>query len=218
MERCQLIEQQGFEVRKFWECEVESMIQKNREMKEIMESIPDTSPYISPRDAFFGGRVAPLSLKCDLTEIPGAAEHFSIYYYDIVSLYPSVNFHSSYPIGHPSAIHVENKPVEWRSPNDYSWKGLLKVFVVPPRETLLIPVLPLKIGHKLTFPLCRSCAMNAEKNFALRLSYSFNRLEGGNLERCFHHKEKDRGFITTTTNVELDEALKRGYVVKYFYT
>jgi len=214
MERCRQIEEQGFEVRKFWECEVEAMMCGNREMKEFMDSIPDTSTIISPREAFMGGRVAPLSLKCDLTEIPGALDHFQLNYYDIVSLYPSVNFYSQYPIGHPKVI-VENVAVQWRSPSDYDWRGLLKVFVVPPRELLLLPVLALRIGQKLIFPLCRTCAEHAEKNIAWRLSYSFT---SSNPERCSHHREEERGFVTTTTHVELDLALKHGYIVTHFYT
>ena len=78
-------------------------------------------------------------------------------------------FPFEYPIGHPE-ITVFDHDVEWRHPNDHTFKGLLKVclhayqqfifmpvqvFVVPPSATLYLAVLTIKIGEKLMFPLCR---------------------------------------------------------------
>lgn len=33
-----------------------------------------------------------------------------------------------------------------------------------------------------------------------------------------NHSEEERGFVTTTTEIELNLALDRGYVVKHVYT
>ena len=86
-----MIEQQGFEVRKYWECEIDEQLKNDREMKLFFDLLPGTSCVIDLREAFMGGRVGPFSLKCDLTEYPGALEKYNIYHYDIVSLYPYTN-------------------------------------------------------------------------------------------------------------------------------
>ena len=92
MDRCRVIESQGFEVRQWWECEVEAMLKSDPEMRAFFAEIEDNSTLINLRDTFHGGRVGPMSLKCDLTEIPGALDLYTIRYFDIVSLYPSANF------------------------------------------------------------------------------------------------------------------------------
>jgi len=46
---------------------------------------------------YLGGRTGPLSLKCNL-EGDGENE-YEISCYDVVSLYPAVNFYAFYPIG-----------------------------------------------------------------------------------------------------------------------
>lgn len=92
MERCRLIEANGLEVRKWWECEVEAMLKDNPEMRKFFASIEDNSKFLRVKESFHGGRVGPLSLKCDLTEIPGALDFYTIRYFDVVSLYPYTNF------------------------------------------------------------------------------------------------------------------------------
>ena len=92
LQQSYLIELQGFEVRNFWECEVEAMLQKDKEMRNFYSTIENTSVVLNLRDAFSGGRVGPFSLKCDLTETPGALEKYHIKYFDIVSLYPFTNY------------------------------------------------------------------------------------------------------------------------------
>lgn len=151
-ERCRWIEAQGFVVKQFWECEVEQMLSQNPEMRAFYVTVQDTSPVIRLRDAFLGGRVQPFTLKCDLIDYDqrtgetDAQDFFTIRYYDIVSLYRKlllpplpplnlwhhflayVNFTFEYPIGHPE-ITVFDHDVEWRHPNDHTFKGLLKVEV-----------------------------------------------------------------------------------------
>ena len=92
MERCRLIETQGFEVRQWWECEVEAMLKSDPKMRSFYDEIEDNSTIINLRGTFHGGRVGPMALKCDLSEIPGAQDLYTIRFFDIVSLYPSANF------------------------------------------------------------------------------------------------------------------------------
>lgn len=75
--------------------------------------------------------------------------------------------------------------------------------VLPP-EKLFLPVLPFKVDERLLFPLCRTCAIEFKKE-------CFN----SNL-KCLHTDEK-RCFITTTTHIELENALKNGYIVDRVY-
>jgi len=84
--RKRLIEQEGLEVKIFWECDVHRMLEEDVEMRIFFDSIRDTSNFIFPRDAFFGGRTGPLSLRCDLEEMAGGLEQLEISYFDIVSL------------------------------------------------------------------------------------------------------------------------------------
>ena len=73
-----------------------------------------------------------------------------IRYVDVTSLYPWVNKNCTYPIGHPQII---------TQPDDqsiHSYFGLALVDILPPAR-LFHPVLPVRSGQKLTFPLCRSC-------------------------------------------------------------
>ena len=92
MEKCRLLEANGFEVRKWWECEVEALLKENSEMQSFFATIEDNSTFLRLREAFYGGRVGPSSLKCDLSEIDGALNLYEIRYFDIVSLYPYTNF------------------------------------------------------------------------------------------------------------------------------
>ena len=92
MERCRQIENKGIEVRMFWECEVELLLKNDREMKLFYAQIQDNSTVIDLRETFSGGRVGPFTLKCDLSEIPGALDYYTIRCFDIVSLYPATNY------------------------------------------------------------------------------------------------------------------------------
>lgn len=92
------------------ECRVLKRLKTNPEMAEFFAQQHDGGPLF-PRDAFQvesiililnarkkGGRTAPLALKCDLEQM-GLEEEYEIMDFDVVSLYPSVNFKASYPIG-----------------------------------------------------------------------------------------------------------------------
>nr|CAD2206422.1 unnamed protein product [Meloidogyne enterolobii] len=107
-----------------------------------------------------------------------------------------------YPIGHPE-VHILNKDIKWIQPSDNTYElALLKVFVIPPRS-IDIPVLPMKIGdddERLLFPLCSTCARehphgDVNENYTCK------------------HSDQQRGWVSTCTSIELNEALKEGYVV-----
>uniref|UniRef100_A0A914NNC5 Uncharacterized protein n=1 Tax=Meloidogyne incognita TaxID=6306 RepID=A0A914NNC5_MELIC len=51
-----------------------------------------------------------------------------------------------------------NKNVNWKSGDQIPFKGILKVFLVPP-SYLNVPVIPVKFDERLLFPLCRKCAL-----------------------------------------------------------
>uniref|UniRef100_A0A914N3Z1 DNA-directed DNA polymerase n=1 Tax=Meloidogyne incognita TaxID=6306 RepID=A0A914N3Z1_MELIC len=155
----------------------------------------DNGP-IDIRSAFFGGRTGPLKLF----HKTGAGQKIS--YYDVTSLYPFINMTTRYPTGHPD-VHILNNDVKWTQPSDNTFElALLKVFVIPPRS-IDIPVLPMKIGdddERLLFPLCSTCAKE-NPNGDVNENYSCK------------HSDQQRGWVSTCTSIELNEALKEGYVV-----
>jgi len=133
-----------------------------------------------------------------------------IHYFDITSLYPSVNacFNNrgeTYPIGMPKKITNFNYPLNQLT-EKYIEKhkdlfGYVKCKVLPPQD-LYIPVLPIKIerdsAYKLMFPLCRHCAIIEEKG------------------DCIHTVE-ERALIGTWTTLELNKALEKGYKLLCIY-
>ena len=70
-----------------WECAVDEQLRSNRTMKEFFKnSTQIVGRKLDPRDGFYGGRT---QAYCLHAEADAATE---IAYFDIVSLYPSVNF------------------------------------------------------------------------------------------------------------------------------
>ena len=69
---------------------------------------------------------------------------------DIVSLYPAVNKHDAYPIGHPEIIVGP----DFKDAKEYF--GIIKCVVkAPPQDTF--PVLPTTCNGKLVFTLSEVC-------------------------------------------------------------
>lgn len=179
----------------FWTCEIDKMLEEDKEMAKCFEEYLDRGP-IDLRKGFYGGRTAPRKLYHKLQ--PGQ----KISYLDFNSLYPDTNFRTEYPIGIPKVL-VINKNVNWTHPSQIP-PGLsfLKVFVVPPRKNI-IPVLPTKLNEKdarLLFPLCIKCAAENPK---------------GNVDANYscQHSDNERGWVSLCTSIELAEALEQGYVV-----
>ena len=144
------------------------------------------TPPLQPRDAFFGGRTGAVALHHQA----GPGE--KIFYVDVTSLYPWVNKTARYPLKHPK-IYYE--------PDDQdldSYFGIALVTILPPRG-LYHPVLPVRHGDKLTFPLCMACVREEQVKPLFERS-----------ARC-NHTDQQRQLRGTWCTPEIEEAKKRGY-------
>ena len=154
-----------------------------------------------------------------------------IYYYDFTSLYPFVNYTTTYPLGHPTR-QFHNEKVDWKCSADVKkfFKTLelppmlFKCFLVPGKETdgTLVPVLPAKFDDdgRLLFPLCMPCAVSYDHKEdededdyeALLRKPKRHNIKEDHYE-C-KHSDQERGWVGTYTQLELLEALDRGYKVE----
>jgi hypothetical protein len=129
-----------------WESEWDTMLKRNIQLRDFIETQHITGP-LDPRDAFFGGRTNASRLYYKQPD----DESSKVYYVDFCSLYPSVNKYCEYPLGHPEIIINPPSGID-------HYFGLAKCTVLPPR-TLFHPVLPYRHPDgKLMFPLCIKCA------------------------------------------------------------
>ena len=178
----------GYTVIEQWECEWDKLVDTNSEVQCFLASMELVQP-LEPRDAFFGGRTGAVSLHT----VAGEGEE--IRYVDITSLYPWVNKNCTYPVGHPTII---------TQPTDQSldsYFGIATVDILPP-PGLYHPVLPIRAGGKLTFPLCRTCVeKEQEKAMLTRTHY------------C-PHSDDDRMLRGTWCTPELKKAIQKGYVIR----
>ena len=141
----QRLESKGYTVVTKWECDWDREVKYNKALQEFLASYELVEP-LNPRDAFFGGRTNAVRLHHEANESKGE----KLKYVDVTSLYPWVNKKKIYPVGHPVII----RSPEVQNINDYF--GMAKVDVLPP-SLLYHPVLPLRHGGKLAFPLCTKC-------------------------------------------------------------
>jgi len=147
--RIDFIRRQGIQVDEVWECEVRAQLKANREMRRWFEDQPDIG-WIDPRTAFSGGRTGPRALFAQ------AIGGKKIAVMDIISLYPAVNYNTSYPVGVPDIIYPRQHEVRWGRPEDVMTSegkpihGLLKVRVLAPQNRRLL-VLPVKVDDRLLF-------------------------------------------------------------------
>ena len=139
------IKEAGYTLHHIWECEWDDM-KESDDVASVLSRVGHKLP-INTRDAFFGGRTETCKTFFDTRK---CRENVKIYYKDITSLYPWVNYNCAYPVGHPTII---------REDFDYSLKsyfGIVKCEVQPPRQ-LYHPVLPRKVRisgtEKLVFDL-----------------------------------------------------------------
>ena len=109
-------------------------------------------------------------------------------------MYPSINKYGTYPCGFPQIIYRPEK----QNIGDYF--SLVQVDILAP-ERLFHPVLPVRAGGKLTFPLSRSCV---EEEIANPL------LERSNM--CGHTREQ-RMLKGTSCTPELLKAVEKGYEI-----
>ena len=133
----------GYIVKECWECEWKAEKESNPGVQTFLQSF-ELVPPLNPREAFFGGRTRAVALHVR------AEDNQEIRYIDVTSLYPFVNKTKCYPTGHP---HIITQPA---NQNIYSYFGIALVDILPPAN-LFHPVLPVRRGGKLTFPLCATC-------------------------------------------------------------
>lgn len=110
----------------------------------------------------------------------------SIGYVDFTSLYPYIQKYGIFPIGHPEVITENFQSVD-------SYFGLIFCRILPPKN-LYIPILPFHVNNKLVFPLCATCAKQQEQ------------------DTC-KHSDYDRELEGTWVSLEINEAVKNGYIV-----
>lgn len=179
----------GCKVVSMWECEWEKM-KKLESVKKIVENI-HFKTRLNPRDSFQGGRVETSRIYYDRFEKGVGQFNLGLHYFDICSLYPSVNCFESYPVGHPKIITSNLK-------TDISgYFGLIQCSVIAPKN-LRHAVLPVHVNNKLLFPLCRTCA------------------EKKQIEPC-NHSDDERMFHGVWVSEELKLAVREGYeIVKMF--
>ena len=170
-----------------WECEGDRLVDNEPAVSQFLASFDLVAP-LEPREAFFGGRTGAVALHAV------AGENEEIRYVDVTSLYPWVNKNCPYPIGHPQII---TQPVD-QSLDSYF--GLATVDILPPAG-LFHPVLPVRRGNKLTFPLCRACVQTEQAQPMLTRT------------RYCPHSDADRTLRGTWCTPELVKAVEKGYTL-----
>ena len=145
--------------------------------------------------------------------IETASETHEISVFDIVSLYPFINYSAGYPTGIPRLVRPEVTHVDWADPADVIYRGLLKVRAIPPRG-LKMPVLPCRIpgDDRLLFTLCIPCATHFKKQCP-----KFDNDDDDDEQYMCPHSDDQRAFTSTIYYKELKEALRCGYRVTHLY-
>ena len=177
----------GYTVIEMWECQWDRLVDNEPAVSQFLRSF-DLVPLLEPREASFGGRTGAVGIHA----VAGEGEE--IRYVDVTSLYPWVNKNCPYPTGHPQII---TQPVD-QSLGSYF--GLATVDILPPAG-LFHPVLPMRSGNKLIFPLCRTCVQEEQaKPMLHRTLY------------C-HHSDVDRMLRGTWCTPKLVKAVEKGYTL-----
>jgi len=183
MKKLDMLRAQNLEVIDIWTCAFRDICSGNPLYRKFMKEVPvDWYEPLNVRHAFYGGRTnaSVLHYECLADE--------RIDYVDFTSLYPYINKYGQYPIGHPDILIAPSLQLLL----DRTYFGVVKCRIIPPRG-LFHPVLPVRYGGKLMFPLCRSCVDQK-------------------LCDCTH-EGLDRAFEGTWCTPELYVAMDHGYVV-----
>ncbi|KAL3069275.1 hypothetical protein niasHS_018000 [Heterodera schachtii] len=119
----------GLDVEEIWECKIREQLTRDPEMCEFFADLGTDRGPIDPRHAYYGGRTGPLQLIAE----PKEDEKISVF--DIISLYPWVNYSTDYPVGIPSIIYPTGAEmiVNWTRPEQLQFRGIYRVRVIPPR-------------------------------------------------------------------------------------
>ena len=177
----------GYIVIEMWEHEWDQLVDTNEAVQRFLISFDLVAP-LEPREAFFGGRTGAVALHA----VAGEGEE--IRYVDVTSLYPWVNENCPYPIGHPQII---TQPFD-QSLGSYF--GITTVDILPPAGSFH-PVLPVRSGQKITFPLCRTCVQEEQAKPMLSRNHY-----------C-PHSDADRTLRGTWCTPELVKAVEKGYTL-----
>ena len=129
-------------------------------------------------------------------------EEEEIVYLDLNSLYPYIMSKVNFPIGHPEIRWGDDSCKSLLASLEESgvaFMGLCLVKILPPFD-LFVPCLAHKINGKLLFSLCHACSVSDE------------------IQRkpCMHTEEQ-RAWIDVYTSIDLESALRCGYVVLKYY-
>ena len=199
----------GYKLITKWSCGF-TKDRKNPETKSFVEGLNIQKP-LSMRDSYFGGRTNAITLYKKFTENERG------YYVDFTSLYPDVLKYQRYPKYHPTKIDrdfrlpyqekcTQNQKClyldEFGKCSGCHWVlpyfGIMKAEFSPPDDQFF-PVLPVKIGGKLKFPLCFACA------------------EKGDIHKICNCSETKRKFIQTYCTPEIEAALNTGYKIERIF-
>lgn len=141
--KTEMLRRAGYTVIEKWECAFNKDKKTDPQLQEFFKTSEFVEP-LNPRDAFFGGRrgAACLYAKAEEGEV--------IKYVNVTSLYPWVNKYKEYPV---------RFPLIYANPSDQNIHHCFGVALVDvlPAERLYHPVLLVRAGGKLTFPLCGKC-------------------------------------------------------------
>ncbi|KAK3924805.1 putative DNA polymerase [Frankliniella fusca] len=177
----------GYVVIEKWGCEFQHDLKNKEQVIQFFKN--HAFKRIEPlklRDAIYGGRTSALysAYEADLSKGE------SIKLYDVISEYPSVQYHKWYPEGHPK-IYLDG---DRDMPAVENLNGVILATVLPPQD-LFLPVLPYRCCNKLMFPLCRTCA------------------ETMNQSDC-HHADHERELLGTWCAPEFHLAIEKKYTVR----
>ena len=180
----QKIKDFGYDLVEIYECD----LAKTPDFKKWFKTDPvEIVTSLDPRDAFFGGRTNVTKLTYDFKMGEKGK------YVDFVSLYPTVQYFKSYPVGHPKKMY---DPVTY----DDKWFGFVKCRVEPPHG-LYHPVFPVRMTcgklEKLLFSLCKTCSKKQQV-------------------KC-EHTTDERSFTGTWCTDELALAIRKGYKIHKIY-
>lgn len=185
LKRTAILRAAGYTVIEKWGCEFAKEKKIDPELQEFLENF-ELLPPLEPRDAFFGGRTGATTLYAKA----GEGEETS--YVDFTSLYPSINKYGIYPVGFPEChFNPEDQSI-------FNYFGIAQVDILP-LERLFHPVLTVREGGKLTFPLCRACVKEEMQKPLLERS-----------NMCGHTREQ-RMLRGTWCTPEMQKAVEKGY-------
>lgn len=156
-------------------------------MQSFLESF-EILPPLEPLDSFFGGRTGATTLYAKTEN----GEDIS--YLDLTSLYPSINKYGVYSVGFPE---THFNPADQ---NIFNYFGIAQVDILAPKR-LFHPVLPVREGGKLTFPLCSACVREEMQKPLLGRS------------NMFGHSREERMLRGTWCTPEIQKAVEKGYEV-----